>query len=368
MALLIQSKASLDSQLPLLEHDTSSCRQEITNVSTILLQLGALLEEKTQVLRDLEVSVDKFNPLPVLLQHSTGGSAGNDASDALAHELKFFEEHFVAKVEAICADEQSKLGELATANKAFEAKRATDSVMQDRQAYLQRLSDAVDVFEQLQSHLKEGAKFYEDLRARIQQLRQTVDDHCAARELERRETELNVAADIEMKKREERDAAVAQQMMRDMQISSHTLANDEAMARQLAGGTPQQFTSSPSTMYPQQSSFQQGGAGNGSHAHPQQMQPSSQFSYGANGSTPGHPYAVYQQSQGANAPNGPPPPYSSIFSSSPSAPPQFGNYYAQQQQQQQQSYPSYYQYPGAAYGQQQPPNPPPGYQGSGSSV
>jgi programmed cell death 6-interacting protein len=242
-------------------------------------------------------------------------------------------------------------------------------VLLSRQAFLQQLSDAVDTFEQLQSHLKEGAAFYAELSTRIGQLQQTVDDHCAARDLERRELELHVQADDAQRQREAHDAVVAAQMMRDMQLrddSNATVARDEAMARQLAGGVPQHFqqptnsAAGPSGMY---AAFPPPAP-----SPPQQQQ---------------HPYAAYQQTPPSTSTNAsaPPPAYSSIFSSSPSSTPQFGNYYyAQQQQPQQPQYHhqqqqpntgysnnsngnNYYQYPGAApYPQNhpgQPQHPPP---------
>ncbi|TMW56878.1 hypothetical protein Poli38472_006888 [Pythium oligandrum] len=339
ISLLTQTKASLDAQLPMLEHDNTSCRDEIDEVSQLLMRISTAMEEKDQVLHDFGASFEKFNPLPALL--SAVSSSGNDTADALLNEKRFFEDHFVTKLTVIDGEEKSHLEELVIANQKFESKKATDSVMQARQAFLQRLSDAVDVVEQLHSHLKEGAKFYEELGSRIEQLQQTVNDHCSARDLERRELELNVAADEEMKKREAQDAAVAQKMMRDMQIQDPL--TDEALARQLAANTPQHYPSMGSTA--QQAVYTASSASPYDYSLFQQQHQQSQASNGfvynssASASAPSpaqHPYAQYQHAQmppiSTSSTSAPPPAYNSIFTPSPSSPsaPQFGNFYMQQ--------------------------------------
>ncbi|KAG2526475.1 hypothetical protein JM16_002855 [Phytophthora kernoviae] len=233
---LSRSKTSLDQELPALQQDNSSCKEEIARVSSLLLRLGQLVEEKDQVLRDFRVSYDKFNALPVLL--SANKANGVTIEAALETEKQFFREHFEGKIATICDEEQTLMGELVQANSRFEAKKENDPVLLERQSFLQHLSDAVDVFEQLDSHVKEGARFYDELGARIEQLHQTVADHCSARELEKRELELNLTADEEMRQREAQDAALAQKMMNDMQLRGANTgpnASDEALARQLAG-------------------------------------------------------------------------------------------------------------------------------------
>lgn len=361
LALLAQSKAALDRQLPLLQQENSSCGQEINELSSLLLRLGNLIDEKDQVVKDFTSSYEKFNALPILLNGSKD-AAGSDA--ALAAEKQFFSAHFAEKIEAVCAEEQALLGQIVDANALFDAKKASDSVIQARQAFLQLLSDAVDVFEQLESHVKEGNKFYEELQARIDQLHQTVADHCAAREIEKRELELNIASDDEMKRNEASDAALAQQMMANMQLrdaaaSSATQSNDEAYARQVAGGAPQFYPPPPQQQQapPSYSNFarQQG----------QQQQQQQQHGQGAYGYT--HPYAAYEQSNGyASAPPAPSQSAYGGFPPSQSSRAPFGNFYNQPQQpqpqqhqappqQQQQGAYGYYQYPGAYQQQQQQP-------------
>lgn len=377
LVLLSQAKAALDRQLPILQQENSSCSEEIDTLSTLLLQLGNLIDEKDQAVKDFNSSYEKLNVLPILL-NSTRDAA--ETESALAGEKQFFSTHFVDKIETICGEEQSLLGQIVDANALFDAKKASDSVIQARQAFLQLLSDAVDVFEQLESHVKEGNKFYDELQARINQLHQTVADHCAAREIEKRELELNIASDDEMKENEAKDAALAQQMMANLQVqdaaaSSATLGGDEAYARQLAGSTPQ-FFSPPRQQQQLQQQQQQ-----------QQMPPPPSYDYARvqaqqqNGQTSGgyvHPYAVYQQHNaggGASAPTAPPP-YGGYAPSHPPTQAQFSNFYnqpqhhpQQQQQQQQGGFAGYYQYPGyqqqvytsgsppAAYN----PNPPNGH-------
>ncbi|KAG7398820.1 hypothetical protein PHYBOEH_010334 [Phytophthora boehmeriae] len=328
---LSRSKASLDQELPALQQDNSSCKEEIAEVSSLLLRLGQLVEEKDQVLRDFRVSYDKFNALPVLLSANKANGVTTEA--ALETEKQFFREHFEGKITTICDEEQTLLGELIQANSRFEAKKENDPVLHERQSFLQHLSDAVDVFEQLDSHVKEGARFYDELSARIEQLHQTVEDHCSARELEKRELELNLTADEEMRQREAQDAELAQKMMHDMQLRNANTgpnASDEALARQLAGSTSQYY----------QPVQQQSAPPSYDYARLQSQQPPQQ-----------HAYAQYQQTQGAppSGNNNPLFPQSSFGGNSGSSappPPPYGSYVNQPQQQQ--SQPSYYQYPGQA--------------------
>ncbi|DAZ93044.1 TPA: hypothetical protein N0F65_009792 [Lagenidium giganteum] len=394
LELLSQSKASLDAQLPLLEQQNSSCTQEIEALSTLLLRLGHLMEEKEQIVNDFHASHEKFNALPVLLKGLD--QAATDA--ALAQEKQFFVQHFVERVDAICTEELTVLGEITVANKQFEGKKANDPLLLARQTFLQQLSDAVDVFEQLQSHVKEGKKFYTDLTARVQELEQTVADHCAARDLEKRELELNLRADEEMRQREAHDARVAEQMMRDLHVrdttamQSQTQMSDEAFARQLAGDTPQlypsqaaQATRSPSGQGPPPPSYDYAMAqAHATNSPPAGARPSYQPATqgtGAYGYGQSHVYTQYQNGSQANAPRNPYG-YASApqqsYSSSPPAP-QYMNYYNQAPPNasgptQSQTMPpsQYYQYP--AYqnyqGQAQQPAPHPGFPRSppGSSV
>lgn len=346
LASLAQTKAVLDRQLPLLQQENSSCSHEIGVVSTLLLRLGGLIEEKDQVVKDFSTSYEKFNALAVLLNGSKSSPA--DTEVALATEKQFFSAHFAGKIDTICVEEQSLLGQIVEANDDFDARKASDTVIQARQAFLQLLSDAVDIFEQLESHVKEGNIFYEELQTRIDQLHQTVADHCAAREIEKRELELNIASDDEMKQNEASDAALAQQMMANMQVRDAAWSqtqglhqsNDEAYARQLAGNAPQYYPSPP----------------------PQQQAPPSydyarvQSQQQQHGQGYPHPYASYQQGPGANATAPPPSPGHGGYSAPQSSAPQFGNFYNQPQQQQpsqqQQSQPGYGYYQHPAYQQQ----------------
>lgn len=346
LELLAHPKAALDAQLPALQQEHSSCKQEIDALSTLLLRLGHLVDEKDQIVHDFSASYEKFNALPVLL--SSGDSANVDA--ALESEKRFFQDHFVGKIETVCAEEAAILREVETANSRFEGKLAHDSVMQDRKSFLQQLSDGVDVFEQLQSHVKEGNKFYEELRVRIDQLHQTVEDHCAAREIEKRELELRIKTDDELKQRGAADAALAQQMMSNMSVREDHSVDDAALARQLAGDVPQYFQ-------PGSYQFQQQPQAS------QQQQPPPSYDYARMQSQP-HPYTQYEQIPGRGYAAPPTAP----------APPAYANYYSQpppqqQQQQQQQrqqppppAYDGYQQYPGAQYGTR------PAYPPGGSSV
>lgn len=348
LALLSRTKPSLDHEIPALEQDQSSCKDEIGEISKLLLRLGQLVEEKDQLLSDFKASFEKFNALPLLLSNGKSSSGSGDSESALQVEKQFFHDHFEGKLAVICEEEQSVLDSLVEVNKVFEARKQHDPVLTARQGFLQRLSDGVDVFEQLESHLKEGKRFYDELTSRIAQLHQTVDDHCSARELEKRELELSLKADEEMRQREARDAELAQKMMSDLQLGAGgggyprgANPNDEALARQLAGNTPQQYQPPPVSYNYAQLPLQQ-----------QQQQ------WG----NPTHAYGSYQQAQfnGSGSgnslfPPATPPQYGASSGASASPPPAYGNYYAQQQQQHQQQQPrgggyAYSQYPG-----QQPP-------------
>ncbi|KAI9914358.1 hypothetical protein PsorP6_008484 [Peronosclerospora sorghi] len=245
------SKTRLDQELPQLQHDNFSCKEEIGQLSSLLLRLGQLLEEKDQVLGDFRASYDKFNALPVLLSANKANGLSTDA--ALELEKQFFRDHYEVKMSTIIEEEQALLRDLVEVNDRFEAKKETDHVLRDRQTFLQHLSDAVDVFEQLESHVKEGVKFYRELSTRVSQLHQTVADHCSARELEKRELEMSLSFDDEMRQREVQDASLAQKMMEDMSIRdavTDPYVSDKALAEQLAANTPQQYASTQQGVAP----------------------------------------------------------------------------------------------------------------------
>ncbi|UIZ22681.1 hypothetical protein KXD40_003993 [Peronospora effusa] len=316
---LSRSKASLDNELPELQQNNFSCKEEIAQVSSLLLRLGQLVEEKQHVLCDFRESYDKFDALPALLSGKNADAVFTDHT--LETEKQFFLDHFEGKVSAICEEEQNVLGDLIEANARFEAKKDTDCVLHERQTFLQHLSDAVDVFEQLESHVKEGAKFYSELSIRIAQLHQTVEDHCSARELEKRELEMNLTADEEMRQHAAEDAALAQKMMEDMRLwnaASGPNINDEALARQLAGSTSQYYQ--PSQQAPMPPSY------DNARLQPQQQQ---------------RPLAQYQQIQDPTQR-----PLYDNSSASSAPPPPYGGTYNQPQQHHPSQTRNFYQYPG----------------------
>ncbi|CEG35821.1 Predicted signal transduction protein [Plasmopara halstedii] len=275
LEMLSSSKESLYHELPRLEQDCSSFKDEIAKVSSLLMQLGQLVQEKDRVLHDFKESCENLNLLSVLLS----GKKANDVTIdiALENEKQFFIDRFAGKISILCDEEQDLLDELIIANSNFEAKKESDHLLRERQAFLQRLSDAVDVFEQLESHVKEGAKFYAELKTRIALLHQTVADHCSARTLERRELEITLTMDEEMRQREIADAALAQKMSNDMRIydTGGRNASDEALVRELAGSPTRYY---PASTTPQQSaSF--------SHDVAQQPQRFSQHLFYGNGPT-----------------------------------------------------------------------------------
>lgn len=312
LGLVLQPKAALDARLPTLEQETSSCGAEIAAISQLLAQLSDRMDEKDQVLHDFEASVGKLDVGSLL------GSATlqDGVESALAHEKQFFHDHFADKMEAIIQDEETALAALQQANHGFEQKRATDATVMARQGFLQQLSDAVDVWQQLDSHWKEGQTFYAELTQRLQQLQQTVDDHCAARELERRDMELHAKASGDSRQQEARDAAMAQQMQAMDLGNAHSaasVAKDEELARQLASDTPQQYSALfPSVPPPSPP------------VPPQQAAPRfPPAGYPFPGPQP-NLYAMYQQGRTdyANAPMAPPPGYGTGF-----PPPPYANYY-----------------------------------------
>ncbi|CAI5744940.1 unnamed protein product [Peronospora destructor] len=316
---LSRSKASLDHELPELQQINSSCKEEIAQVSSLLLRLGQLVEDKHHVLCGFRESYDKFDALPALLSGKNTDAVFTDT--AFETEEQFFRDHFEEKISTICKEEQNVLGDLIEANARFEAKKETDHVLRERQTFLQHLSDAVDVFEQLESHVKEGAKFYGELSIRIAQLHQTVEDHCSARELEKRELEMNLTADEEMRQREAEDAALAQKMMEDMRMwnaATGPNTNDEALAWQLAGSTAQYYQ--PSQQAPTPPSYDY------ARLQPQQHQ---------------RPFAQYQQTQDRTQR----PSYDNGSASS-APPPSYGGIYNQPQQHHSSQTRNIYQYPG----------------------
>ncbi|CAI5702993.1 unnamed protein product [Peronospora effusa] len=204
---LSRDKASLDHELPELQQNNFSCKEEIACVSSLFSQLERHMQEKHHVLYDFRQSYNNFDALPELLSGKNAGAVFTDT--AFEIEKQSLCDEFERRISSICKLERYMLKEIVKANARFEAKKEISHVLRERQTFLQYLNDGADVFEQLHSHVEEKTKSYDELSIRIAQLHQTVEDHCSAREFEKRELEMNLAADEEMRQHETEDAALA---------------------------------------------------------------------------------------------------------------------------------------------------------------
>jgi programmed cell death 6-interacting protein len=346
LLLLCKSKSELDAEIPSRKQEQQQ-DIDVSLLSMLLVRLSELMKNKEQVVKDLVLSQEKFNVIPTIF--SVRATKEEEMESVLASEKHLFQDPFMTKISQFTKEQQQILEEIEVENGTFERQRSQDTIVIQRERFIQRLSDAIAIYEQLVSNAEEGKKFYIDLNSKIEQLFQTVQDHCTAREIERKELELNFSHDDVVQRQLTQDAELAQRMASAVHVHSQTtntiknsttppLSEQVNYSNSYAPTTSQTISTPPSYDYVQSDS-------------------SSLPSGSSSPSQTTHPYYAYQQ-QGRNtynpslpgAPTAPSggPSYGSMYATQyPNNSPYGGGYYQNHQQPEQYSTP----YPP----QQQPP-------------
>ncbi len=151
--------------------------------------------------------------------------AASGSDDVFAMKLKALEEK-KKQIEATFPEQTTLLHDITEKNTLFQQSRQADPVTRQGEQALMDLQRAVDMYEQLLSQATEGGIFYSELCQKLLQLEQTVQDHCAARELEKRELELNFGM-------------ARHSLQHVKKEGEHQVATDAAYAASLAGSVPQ---------------------------------------------------------------------------------------------------------------------------------
>ncbi|CAK4660092.1 hypothetical protein LEN26_020835 [Aphanomyces euteiches] len=323
LALLGQNQSELEHRIP--ERDPSAAAVDTSLLNNLMVALGLLIQKRDELQKEMAAKATLPPSLAVLA-----------ASDELVFANKQAEvEQLKLQIEGTFAEQGDLLTDITERNEIFKHARQADPITRQREEAILELQKAVDLYEQLFSNATEGGTFYSELTQKLAQLEQTVVDHCAARELEKRELELNLQS--------AQDSALAQRLhetnLHDHQTQvQDQVASDAAFAAALASQDSKHPSAPPSQPQQQQ---QYGGY------------PAAAPAYAPLNQHPANPYAPnYGQS-----PQQPPPPpqYNHPQYNMYNAPPQYPPQYAQ--------YPPQYPPPYGAPQQPQgyPQQPPPGY-------
>ncbi|EQC34548.1 hypothetical protein SDRG_07875 [Saprolegnia diclina VS20] len=337
LLMLGETQTELSAKIP--QRDASAATVDTSILSNLMVTLGVLLQKRDEM--QAELAAEAAVPVHVV---ATGADDALGAKQALLEQKR-------SLIEGTFSEQADLLSDITARNDLFKQGRQADPITRQREQALMDLQRAVDLYEQLLGNATEGGAFYAELSQKLQLLEQTVTDHCAARDLEKREMELNLAHAPRPEASSDNDAQLARQLQQSVHVSGNDqVAADAAYAASLAGGAPQTFT--PNAPPPSPPAYQ---PSYGNHHPANPYPPARGPSYNAPppqypGSSPyGQPPQYGNQSYG-----GPPPP---------SYPPQQSSSYAQP------SYPSYPQqshqpgYPQQGYPQQQGYQAQPGYPG-----
>ncbi|KAF0684405.1 Aste57867_23640 [Aphanomyces stellatus] len=362
LAVLGQTQAELEHKIP--ARDPSAAAVDTSLLNNLMVALGVLIQKRDQLQKDLAGRATVSPSLVVL--------AAKDDSVFAAKTQEL--EQLKLQIEATFAEQADLLTDISERNVAFKQARHADPVTRQREEAILELQKAVDLYEQLMGNAVEGGTFYSELVQKLVQLEQTVVDHCAARDLEKRELELNLQS--------AHDGALAQRLQ-DTSVHDHQnhvqdqVAADAAFAASLAaqdaqgGGHKPNATAPPPPQYggygvpaaaaaapayapsnhhpanPYAPNYQQPPPQYGGHQQP----PPQQYSQPPPYAQPPPQYNPYGPPQGYQQPppqyggqsyNGPPqgyaPPYGQPASYGQAPPPQYAPYPPPQQQQPQPPY------------------------------
>nr|CCA21044.1 programmed cell death 6interacting protein putative [Albugo laibachii Nc14] len=230
MERLMLPKATLDAQLEALQgevSDDSDCDSVFTQLSALLLDLNRLINDHENLMDRFRKGVDTVDILAKLTVETI--------TTVKESELVHFKQAFVDPIQACKEREEELVEEVKRLNQEFQNRKSTNAAAVETQAFMQRLNDGIEMFEQLESHVNEGETFYQRLLTRFNELIQMIQDYCEARDLERKDLELHIRHSQML----EKDANFADELSRmSVQVDElDQIARDEAMARELAALT-----------------------------------------------------------------------------------------------------------------------------------
>ncbi|OQR92069.1 programmed cell death 6-interacting protein [Achlya hypogyna] len=219
-----QTQAELTAKIP--ERDPTAATVDTSILSNLMVLLGVLLQKRDDMQADLAAEAASSPSLVVL--------AATSSDDVFAAKLASVEQKR-ALIDGTFSEQADLLSDISARNDAFKQARQADPVTRQREQALLDLQRAVELYEQLLANATEGGAFYAELAHKLQQLEQTVTDHCAARDLEKRELELNFAHNTTD------DGRLAQQLQQSLNVGDDQMATDAALAASLANGAPQTY-------------------------------------------------------------------------------------------------------------------------------
>ncbi len=210
--------------------------------------LDALLEKRAKLAADVKEGFDRRSAVAVL----TGVPKADHAAklDALLAQPN----PVIVALDANIEEQAKLLDHILTAHSRYQQVRALDERTKARERAVQSVCEAVDKYEELKGNLREGEAFWGELRGRADLLLQQCRDMLAARNMQRKELMMSMAA----------AEAAASSMAASSSPSSQTPyfpgpPGQAGAPQQAQGGYPSWATFGPPTTGPTT------GAGAGSH-------------------------------------------------------------------------------------------------------
>lgn len=206
--LLDQSRDDLDRQVP--KASAKAGQVDKTALSNLLLELGNLIKNRETAQEKLSNACSMIDIVPLLIH------AGDTPVENILQEEQYKLDSIKSEILNMKTEQQRLLQLVVQENDIYTKRRSSDTESLKRISFIHDLTSGCSAFEKLESDILQGRKFYDDFSYRVDQLKQTVIDHCTARQLQRRELELNFG--------------------QAQQVSTSQLRDDEALARRMASG------------------------------------------------------------------------------------------------------------------------------------
>ena len=182
--LLSKSREELTSFLP----DVKDSIQNDPNVEKVRKELMVLLVYLGLKVQECEAAQTQF------VEATSGASIVSDLektdktklNDTIQGALNNFQP-FMQEVDSKLSSISAKFNAVLEKNHSFAALRTQNDATRKREKALAALNTAVQKFQELYSQVKEGARFYEDMAAQVEQCRVVIQDYCFVRNVERDE-------------------------------------------------------------------------------------------------------------------------------------------------------------------------------------
>jgi programmed cell death 6-interacting protein len=182
---LTKSKGELDAMLPVVAAPVTPAPENnpaTQKVRALLDQLTAVLQTRDEAIEGIEKQAQSLDSKEELCEEHKRGTLDAYVKNK-TDEFKGTEAQLTGGV----SEQVAKLmQEISAANEIFLSSRQLSQASAERERVIQSINVAADTMVRVQSHLKEGVQFYNNmLRSKCHPLKQEVDSFIVARDMEK---------------------------------------------------------------------------------------------------------------------------------------------------------------------------------------